>query len=90
MQAGTARNIVASHARLTIETRGATNTLSEYMYEQASRILESAAGMQGCSLELVPMGEEQSTASDAELAERAHRVAQQIGGFSGRTPPRSM
>jgi aminobenzoyl-glutamate utilization protein A len=41
LEAGTGRNIIADYARMEIETRGETTALSDYMREEALRILKA-------------------------------------------------
>jgi aminobenzoyl-glutamate utilization protein A len=82
LTAGSGRNVVPSEARLVIETRGATVELDAYMYARAVRVLESAAAMYGCELDIVAMGAAQDAASDPELAARVARVARRLGGFA--------
>jgi len=86
LMAGTGRNVVCSRARLVVETRGSTSGLNEYMYGHAMRVLEAAASMYDCTLEVRTMGSAQSASSDAELAERVRELALGIGGFSVRPP----
>ena len=84
--AGTGRNVVCSRAHLTVETRGSTSGLNEYMYGYAMHVLESAASMHNCTLEVRAMGSAQSASSDAELAARVRELALGIGSFSVRPP----
>lgn len=86
--AGSGRNVIASSAHLVVETRGASCELNEYMYARAVRVLETAAAMYGCSLEISEMGSAQGAESDPALASRAEKVAQQVGGFTVRSPDR--
>lgn len=86
LTAGTGRNVVCSSAHLTVETRGSTSELNVYMYGYAMRVLESAASMHDCTLEVRAMGSAQSASSDAELAERVRELALDIGGFTVRPP----
>jgi aminobenzoyl-glutamate utilization protein A len=86
LSAGTGRNVVCPSAHLVVETRGATSELNEYVYAQAVRILEAAAAMHDCTLELRAMGSAQSANSDPELAKRVEAVAHQLGEFSIRPP----
>jgi aminobenzoyl-glutamate utilization protein A len=86
LAAGSGRNIIPDRAHLVIETRGANTALNEYMFAQALRVLEAAASMHDCSLQLQPMGGAQSADSDAALAERVAGVAQRLGGFTLREP----
>lgn len=80
--AGTGRNVVCSSADLSVETRGSTSELNDYMYDYALRVLESAASMHGCSLEVRAMGSAQSANSDEELAGRVSKLAQDLSGYS--------
>jgi aminobenzoyl-glutamate utilization protein A len=84
LTAGTGRNVVSPTAHLVVETRGATTTVNDFMYEQAVRVLESAAAMHGCTLEIREMGAAQSADSDPELAERVSAVGMRLGGFTPR------
>jgi aminobenzoyl-glutamate utilization protein A len=86
LNAGTGRNVIPAHARLAIETRGSTTALNEYMYASALRILQAAADMHECQLEIYPMGSAQSADSDQELVDRVTEVAQALGRFSIRSP----
>jgi len=84
LTAGTGRNVVSPIAHLMVETRGATTAVNEFMYERAVRVLESAAEMHDCTLEVREMGAAQSADSDQELAERVKEVAMRIGGYTTR------
>ena len=88
LTAGTGRNIVPAHAHLVIETRGASTELNDYMFAHANRILEAAAVMYDCTLEIRAMGGAQSASSDAELAGRVERIASALGGFAVNPPER--
>ncbi|NLE76052.1 MAG: M20 family metallo-hydrolase [Chloroflexi bacterium] len=89
MAAGTARNIIAPHAHLLVETRGDTSELSDYMHRGARRVLEAAAAMYECGLEIQPMGSAPSAETDPALAERVAEVAKRLGGFRLHPPFRS-
>lgn len=84
--AGTGRNVICPMAHLVVETRGDTAELNDYVYGYAVRVLETAAAMHGCDLELTIMGSAQSASSDPELAERVERIALESGEFSLRSP----
>ena len=89
LTAGTGRNVIPASARLLIETRGTTAELSTYMYDRAVCVLEAAAAMHDCSLDLSAMGRAQSARSDPELAARVEELALQLGGFTIRPPEES-
>ena len=84
--AGPGRNVICPRAHLVVETRGSTSEVNAYVYDQAVRVLESAASMHGCTLEVRAMGGAQSGSSDAELAGRVGKLAERLGGFSLRPP----
>jgi aminobenzoyl-glutamate utilization protein A len=86
LSAGTGRNVIPDRAQLVVESRGETMELNDYMYNYAVRILEAAAAMHDCRLEVRAMGSAQSADSDAELRERVQAIAQEIGGLSIREP----
>jgi aminobenzoyl-glutamate utilization protein A len=86
LNAGMGRNVVSPKAHLVLETRGATSELNDYVYGYAVRVLEAAAVMHDCTLEIRAMGGAQSASSDPELARRVERVALEMGGFSIRMP----
>jgi aminobenzoyl-glutamate utilization protein A len=77
--AGTGRNIIPPEADMMVETRGATEELSEYMFRRALAVIEGAALTQGCTWSLREMGGAQSAWSDAALAERVRRAAEHLG-----------
>ena len=77
--AGQGRNVIAPSAELVLETRGATKALNGYMVASVTRVLEAAAAMYGCSLEIRHMGGAQSATSDPLLAGR-------VGEIVGRLP----
>lgn len=81
LEAGQGRNVIASTARLVIETRGGSSELNDYMVEAAHRILRAAAEMYECTLEILPMGQAQSAVSDAALAERISALARSVPGL---------
>ena len=85
LNAGTGRNVIAPSAHLAVETRGQTTDLSKYMYDYAIRILENAAAMHDCKLEIKAMGEAQSAKSDQVLADRVGVVAEKSGLFNNIT-----
>lgn len=67
---GTGRNVIADEAFMEIEVRGDTSGLNDYMCEYAMRILENAAAMHSCTVEVKLMGASCSINSDKDLAQR--------------------
>lgn len=56
LQAGTGRNVVADRALLKVETRGATNDINDFIYQQALRVVAGAAAMYDVQHEVKLMG----------------------------------
>ena len=52
------------------------------------RVLEAAARMHDCGLEIRAMGSAQSASSDPELAKRVEDIALEMDGYSIRLPER--
>jgi aminobenzoyl-glutamate utilization protein A len=89
LTAGTGRNVIPAEAQLELETRGATTQLNDYMYGRARRVLEAAAAMYECELELTEMGTAAGGSSDRALADRIESIARQTAGFTVRAPEES-
>lgn len=54
--AGTGRNIVSDRAELQLEVRGNSSEANDYMAAYARQILEAAAAMHGCRVEIACVG----------------------------------
>ncbi len=67
---GTGRNIVADKAILTMEVRGETTKINEYMSRRACEVCQGAAIMEGCTCQIIKEGYAPSQTSDEELVER--------------------
>ncbi|MEM4781093.1 MAG: amidohydrolase, partial [Halalkalicoccus sp.] len=77
---GTASNIIPEHAYIEGEVRGQTTELMEYMRERADRVLEGAAEMHGCDVEIETRGEAPSARSDQQLVDLVSAVARTTPG----------
>ena len=75
--AGTGRNVIPDQAKMEIEVRGATTNINNFMCEYATRILENAAAMHGCTCQIKLMGAADSAASDIAFCERIARVCKE-------------
>jgi aminobenzoyl-glutamate utilization protein A len=85
MEAGTGRNVIPDRGLLVVEVRGGTTELCESMYERALRVVEGAAAMYGCGVEIRPMGQAGTAQSDPTLAQRVETVAARVGEFTFHT-----
>ena len=69
LTAGTGRNIVCGRAALELEVRGSTTEACDYMAAYARRILEAAAAMHGCRVEITCVGAAAGGANSPALAD---------------------
>jgi len=77
---GTATNIVPEGAYIDGEVRGETTELMEYMREKAERVLESAAEMHDCAVDVTTMGEAPSARCDDAVVDVVESVAGDVAG----------
>ena len=75
---GTATNIIPEHAIIQGEVRGETTELMEYTESKATQVLESAATMHDCEVEITTAGRAPSATSDDVLADIVATVATDI------------
>jgi aminobenzoyl-glutamate utilization protein A len=77
---GTASNVVPERAFVEGEVRGETTALMEYMEGHRDRILEAAARMHDCELDVEQQARAPSADSDAALVEVVEHVAADVAG----------
>lgn len=88
--AGTGRNIIPNKAEMSIETRGQTTELNDYMTEHAIRIIESAAKTfdVNCKWEIVGRASEEN--SNKELIDFIMKELKNIKGVHTIIPYKDM
>jgi len=69
INAGTGRNVIPEDAVMTVETRGATSAINEYMYDKAQRVCKAAADMYECDYKSVVMGGAGNGVCDVDLVQ---------------------
>ena len=74
------RNVIPPEAKLSLETRGATDEINRYMEDAALRVIDAAAAMYGCTAEHRIMGRGGCTGSSPELAARVAEILEQVPG----------
>jgi len=67
---GMGRNVICDRVKLEAEVRGSTAETCDYMAEYACRVVEAAAQMHGCTVDIVPMGAATYAENDLPLAKR--------------------
>lgn len=80
LNGGTGRNVIPETAVMTVETRGITTDINEYMFAKADRVCRAAADMYECGFESRFMGAAGSAVCDKELVDR---VSESIGELPG-------
>ena len=77
---GTAANIVPEQAYIEGEVRGETTDLMAYMRDRADRVLDHAAAMHDCEVEIGTSGQAPSAETDPELVDVVEAVAERTEG----------
>jgi aminobenzoyl-glutamate utilization protein A len=75
---GTATNIIPENAFIEGEVRGATTDLMEYTRKRAHEVIESAAEMHGCSVDIEKGGEAPSAESDEAVVSTVADAAETV------------
>ena len=72
--AGSGRNVIADTAFMEMEVRGDTTAINKYVNNYAMRILQNAAAMHDCTVEVKLMGAAESLNSDLPLCKRIANI----------------
>jgi aminobenzoyl-glutamate utilization protein A len=83
---GTASNIIAEDAAITGEVRGETTELMEYTRGRATQVIESAAAMHDCTVDIERGSEAPSASSDRVVADVVGDAAHAHEGVETVTP----
>jgi len=81
VEGGTATNIIPESATIEGEVRGETTELMEYVRERTDSVLDSAATMHGCDVEVETIGEAPGGESDDAVADVVEEVARDVEGI---------
>ena len=81
MESGSGRNVIPSYAKLVCETRGSSTEVNDWMFEQASRIVENSAAMYEQDFRITRMGGGGTAVSDPAMCELVRRVSGSIPYF---------
>jgi len=76
IEGGSGRNVIPANAVIKVETRGINSEINEYVYNEAVRIIEASALMQGCTVTMKLMGGAAGCDNDPELVARIRKVAE--------------
>ncbi len=79
VHAGTCRNVVADEAKLEMEVRGETTAINEYIYSRAVRVLQSAADMHDCTVQIETVGASEAFICDDAMMDRVYDIGGKLG-----------
>ncbi len=82
VEGGTASNVIPEHARIVGEVRGETTALMEYVDTHAERILDAAAALHDCAVDVTRGSRAPSAESDPELAGLVADAARETPGVT--------
>ena len=82
LKAGSGRNVIPSEAEMTVETRGKTVEINQFMYDSAIRVCKAAAEMYGCTMESRFMGSAGNVDCDPEAIALVRRVLEHTEGVT--------
>jgi aminobenzoyl-glutamate utilization protein A len=82
LRSNNAANVIASNATATVEVRGESDELMEYMRDSVRRHVDAAADAHDCEAEISLIGEAIREDSDEELVDLVHGLAGDIDGVS--------
>ncbi len=81
LDAGSGRNIIGDKALLSMETRGATSEINQYMEQESARILKAAAMMYDVKVDIKKVGGAAGGSNSPLLAEFLEKEAKNLGIF---------
>ena len=82
LRAGSGRNVIPGEAEMTVETRGKTVEINQFMYDSAIRVCKAAAEMYGCTMESRFMGSAGNVDCDPEAIALVRRVLEHTEGVT--------
>ena len=82
LKAGSGRNVIPGEAEMTVETRGKTVEINQFMYDSAIRVCKAAAEMYGCTMESRFMGSAGNVDCDPEAIALVRRVLEHTEGVT--------
>ena len=78
---GTGRNVVADYAEIKAESRGENTEISDYMYERARNVINSAAQMYGVDVNIVECGHASGYKIDYDYVDFIKPIAKKLDIF---------
>ncbi len=81
LEAGTGRNVTPDVASLKLEIRGETTEINDYMEQRCHTILEAAAAMHDCTVNITKAGSAPVVMNSDTLATEVQELANELGIF---------
>ena len=78
LEAGESRNVIPAHARMEIETRGATSELDAFMVDHVKRIVRGTEAAFDVKAKIEKVGSAANLETDPEVLERLAKITEQI------------
>ncbi len=82
LEGGQGRNVIPPNAFMVMETRGYTSELDEYMVKEARRVIQAAAAMWDCGVEIEYVGGTKRGASSEDMVKKVREIAETMPAFS--------
>ena len=80
LKGGTGRNVIPEYAEMTLETRGGTSEINEFMEAEARRVIKAAADMYGVDHEIRYVGGAGDVVCDPALVDRTMEILASVDG----------
>lgn len=81
VKGGAAANVIAPNASITVEYRGESKSITAYLKDRVHIVIQAAADMYGCDLNILDYGEIPTAKSDEELIDQIIAVGAEIPFF---------
>lgn len=78
LEAGESRNVIPAHARMEIETRGATSELDAFMVDHVRRIVRGTEAAFDVKAKIEKVGSAANLETDPEVLARLAKIAEQV------------
>ena len=79
IRGGMSRNVICDKVTLELEVRGETTEINEFIQNRAMTVLESAAAMQDCTLQVKTVGASEAFTCDDGVMDRVYDVCGKLG-----------
>ncbi len=82
LKAGSFRSVIPENAEMQVEVRGESNELSNYMFEEASNIVENMSKAHKCQYKITEAGSSLSEDCSQELVDKLYDIVEGMGIYN--------